>query len=72
VKIYDCRKKEVLLIEKKGGDLELRIEDMNGNTKFLIWFEMKTPWMKTYREIEKLFQRLKELLKGQEEEDEIL
>jgi len=67
LEIFDCRRKERLFISKKGGDLEIRVEDLEGKVLYVGWFQMKQPWMRTYREIEAWFTVLKSKLERQEE-----
>ena len=53
--IYDCRKKETLEIKRKGGDLEILIEDLNGKTIYTGWYKMKKPYQKTFSKIQAIF-----------------
>jgi len=56
--IKDCRGRESLLVNRKGGDFELRFIDEDGKTEFTIWFQMKKPYKVTYEKIVKLFATL--------------
>ena len=56
--IKDCRGRESLLVNRKGGDFELRFIDEDGKTEFTIWLEMRKPYKQTYEKIVKLFAML--------------
>jgi hypothetical protein len=65
-KIWDCRRKEQLFINRVGGDFEIKVLDLNGKIIFQSWFQLKKPVDKSYAKIEKLFEEFKELLERQE------
>lgn len=68
VKIYDCRRKEILTTRRVSGDVEVAFIDNKGNTIFSSWFQMKAPHERTYRRIETLLEEMKKCLKRQEDE----
>ncbi|MEM2271927.1 MAG: hypothetical protein QXP56_04585 [Archaeoglobaceae archaeon] len=68
MKIWDCRKKEYLTIEKRSGDLEIKVVSTDGHIVYVGWYQMKQPWMKTYREIQQLFKEIQKRLERQDEE----
>jgi len=66
-KIYDCRRKEVLILNRKDGDISFQIRNRSGRVKFEIWFEMKRPYKKTLNKILKAFREIKNCLERQDE-----
>jgi hypothetical protein len=66
VKIWDCRQKELLRIERKGGDLSLEFRDPDGRVIFTSWYQMKKPYKENFEKIVKLFSGLRDLLERQE------
>ena len=66
-KIFDCRRKEILITRRVGGDFELSfVDSQTGAKMYVAWFEMKKPWMKSCRELEALFDKMKIHLEDQE------
>lgn len=61
--IYDCRRKERLIIERRSGDLEIRVEDLSGKILYQGWYEMKKPHKRTFNKALLLFNTLQSLLK---------
>lgn len=69
VKIFDCRKREILETKRVGGDYELRFIDAQTNqTLHVSWFQLKKPSNKSSREVELLFDSIKKHLERQEDE----
>jgi hypothetical protein len=46
--LVDCRGKEKLVVTRKGGDVALEVQDLEGNVKFVMWFQLKRPCGKHY------------------------
>lgn len=67
VLIWDCRHKELLRIERRGGDLSLEFKDPDGRIIFTSWYQMKKPYKENFEKIVTLFSSLKDLLMRQEE-----
>lgn len=68
MKIWDCRRKEYITIAKRSGDLEIKVTTKDGQVIYAGWYQMKQPWMKTYRELEQLFREIQKRLERQDEE----
>lgn len=66
VEIWDCRRKERILTQRIGGDYEIAILDEKGVLKTRYWFEMKEPYGKSFKQIEKLMEEVKCQMKRQE------
>jgi len=66
VKIWDCRHKELLRIERKGGDLSLAFIDSEGKVIFNSWYQMKKPYKETFEKIIKQFSEMRTLLMRQD------
>ena len=67
VKIWDCRRKEFLTLEKKGGDIEIRIETDDGKVLYKGWFQLKEPWMRSYHKIVEYFEEIQKRMERQDE-----
>lgn len=64
--VYDCRKKEKMLIKRKGGDLAIIFIDLKKGKVFETWFEIKKPAKETYEKIKAHFEAIKNLLERQD------
>lgn len=58
----DCRRKEKMWVQRKGGDLALIFTGEDDIPKFEIWFEMRRPHKETYAKIEALLMEINKLL----------
>jgi len=61
VKVLDCRAKEVLEIERKGGDLFFTFRDSKGVT-FVFAVELKKPYKRSFEKITTLIREMKKYL----------
>ena len=66
IEIFDCRHKELLRIERKGGDLSLAFIDSEGKVIFNSWYQMKKPYKETFEKIIKQFSDMRTLLMRQD------
>jgi hypothetical protein len=48
VSIIDCRHKERLVLKRIGGDAALEMQDLEGNVKSMMWFQLKHPYKKCF------------------------
>lgn len=64
--IWDCRHKELMRIERKGGDVSLEFTDPDGKVLFTSWYQMKKPYKENFEKIIKLFSGLRDLLQRQD------
>ena len=67
VKIYDCRKKEVLMVRRVGGDIEVKVLDIS--TDRIVydgWYEVKNHSKRNAEKILSLFEAMKNLMEKQE------
>lgn len=66
VHVWDCRHKDLMVLQRKGGDLAIEFYDANGKYLFSEWYEMRKPYKKNFEKIIKLFESLKDLLVRQD------
>jgi len=71
MKILDCRAKEVLEIKRIGGDILLEFRDKRG-ISFVFSIELKRPYNKHWKAIEKLVKEIKTHLIERWDKSEIL
>jgi hypothetical protein len=71
IEIWDCRRKERLVLQRIGGDFEIAVLDEKGILKTKYWFEMKEPQKKNYQKIEDLFKQIQSLCQRQDESNQI-